>query len=172
MPFAANASGLLYNEELFAQYDVAVPQTFDQLIAAAEKFKANGVTPFYGMLADNWTPQSPLAPLSAQLQPSDFFQQRFKGQTTFAEGWRSTAEELGKLYQYTQPDPLSKGYEDGTAAFAKGESAMLLLGSYAVPQIRLGKPSFTVGSYGDAGHRRPGEDDLGVGGRRPDHRVS
>ena len=146
VPFAANASGLLYNEELFAKYDVAVPKTFDELIAAAQTFKAEGVTPFYGMLADNWTPQSPLAPLSAQLQPADFFEKRFEGDTTFAEGWDSTATELGELYKYTQPDPLSKGYEDGTAAFARGESAMLLLGSYAVPQIRLGKPEFTVGS--------------------------
>ena len=88
------------------------------------------------MLADAWTPQSPLAPLSAQLQPADFFEQRFEGETTFAEGWHSTATELGELFKYTQPDPLSKGYEDGTAAFARGESAMLLLGSYAVPQIR------------------------------------
>ena len=146
IPFAANASGLLYNEDLFAKNGVQVPRTFDELIAAADTFKAAGVTPFYGMLSDSWTPQSPLAPLSAQLQPPDFFQQRFADQTTFAQGWRSTATELAKLYQYTQPDPLSKGYEDGTAAFAKGESAMLLLGSYAVPQIRLGKPAFTVGS--------------------------
>ncbi len=146
VPFAANASGLLYNKELFAEQGVTVPETFDELIAAAEKFKAAGVTPFYGMLADAWTAQSPLAPLSAQLQPPDFFQQRFSGETTFAEGWRSTAEELAQLYRYTQPDPLSKGYEDGTAAFARGDSAMLLLGSYAVPQIRDGKPEFTVGS--------------------------
>ncbi|MEU8817093.1 extracellular solute-binding protein [Actinoplanes sp. NPDC048796] len=146
VPFAANASGLLYNKELFAGNGVAVPKTFDELVAAAEKLKAAGVTPFYGMLADSWTAQSPLAPLSAQLQPADFFPKRFAGETTFAEGWRSTAGELAKLYSYTQPDPLSKGYEDGTAAFAKGESAMLLLGSYAVPQIRASKPDFTVGS--------------------------
>jgi raffinose/stachyose/melibiose transport system substrate-binding protein len=80
VPFAANASGLLYNQELFEQYGAAVPTTFDE------------------------------------------------------------------LFQYTQPDPLSKGYEDGTAAFARGESAMLLLGSYAVPQIRANDPAFTVGS--------------------------
>jgi raffinose/stachyose/melibiose transport system substrate-binding protein len=80
------------------------------------------------------------------LQPADFFQQRFEGKTTFATGWRSTAAKLAELYLYTQPDPLSKGYEDGTAAFARGESAMLLLGSYAVPQIRNGKPAFTVSS--------------------------
>ncbi len=146
VPFAANASGLLYNEQLFEKYDVAVPRTFDELIAAAKTFQDNGVTPFYGMLADSWTAQSPLAPLSSQLQPSDFFQKRFTDRTTFAQGWRSTATKLAELYRYTQPDPLSKGYEDGTAAFAKGQSAMLLLGSYAVPQIRLSKPAFTVGS--------------------------
>jgi raffinose/stachyose/melibiose transport system substrate-binding protein len=146
VPFAANASGLLYNEDLFKRHGVEVPTTFDELIAAAQKFKEAGVTPFYGMLADAWTAQSPLAPLSAQLQPKDFFPQRFTDETTFSQGWRSTAAALAKLYEYTQPDPLSKGYEDGTAAFAKGESAMLLLGSYAVPQIRASKPSFTVGS--------------------------
>ena len=146
VPFAANASGLLYNVELFEEYGVAVPQTFEELIAAAETFEAEGITPFYGMLADNWTPQSPLAPLSAQLQPEEFFEDRFAGETTFGEGWDTTASHLGELFEHTQPDPLSKGYEDGTAAFARGESAMLLLGSYAVPQIRLGKPDFTVGS--------------------------
>lgn len=146
VPFAANASGLLYNVELFEEYDVEVPRTFDELIAAAETFEAADITPFYGMLADNWTPQSPLAPLSAQLQPEDFFEERFAGETSFNEGWDSTASRLGELFEHTQPDPLSKGYEDGTAAFARGESAMLLLGSYAVPQIRLGKPDFTVGS--------------------------
>ena len=31
VPFAANASGLLYNKNLFARYDVAVPRTFDEL---------------------------------------------------------------------------------------------------------------------------------------------
>ncbi|HEY7051605.1 MAG TPA: extracellular solute-binding protein, partial [Mycobacterium sp.] len=146
VPFAANASGLLYNEQLFAKYHVAVPRTFDQLIAAAKTFQAHKITPFYGMLKDAWTAQSPLAPLSAQLQPKNFFIDRFQGKTTFAKGWDSTATELGELYQYTQPDPLSKGYNDGTAAFARGQSAMLLLGSYAIPQVRANKPKFTVGS--------------------------
>lgn len=146
VPFAANASGFLWNPDLFEEYDVELPTTFDELIDAAETFQAAGVTPFYGMLGDNWTPQSPLVALSAQLQPDDFFERRFRGVTTFAEGWQSTADKLARLFQFTQPDPLSKGYADGTAAFARGESAMLLLGSYAVPQIRANDPDFEVRS--------------------------
>ena len=42
VPFACNASGVLYNEDLFARYKVDVPQTWDELIAAAEEFKAPG----------------------------------------------------------------------------------------------------------------------------------
>ena len=147
VPFAANASGLLYNEELFAKYDVAVPQTFDELIAAAETFKANGVTPFYGMLADNWTPQSPLAPLSAQLQPPDFFQQRFKGQTTFAEGWRSTAEELGKLVPVHPAGPAVEGVRGRDGGLRQGRVGHAAARA-ATPSRRSGsgKPSFTVGS--------------------------
>ncbi|WP_051571444.1 ABC transporter substrate-binding protein [Cryptosporangium arvum] len=146
VPFAANASGLLYNEQLFAQQKIAVPRTFDELIDAAEKFKAAGVTPFYGMLADTWTAQSPLAPLTAQTQGDTFFEDRFAGRTDFATGWHEAMDKLAQLFRFTQPDPLSKGYEDGTTAFARGEVAMLLLGSYAVPQIRAGKPKFQVGS--------------------------
>ncbi len=147
VPFAANASGVLYNAELFAEHGVEVPTTWDELVQAAQTFKAAGIVPFYAMLLDTWTPQSPLAPLTAQTQGENFFQQRFAGETTFKEGWREALEKLGTLYEFTQPDPTAAGYEDGTRAFAEGKSAMLLLGSYAVPQIRSFKPTFTVGSF-------------------------
>ncbi|WP_448070545.1 ABC transporter substrate-binding protein [Georgenia yuyongxinii] len=147
VPFAANASGALYNVEMFAEQGVEVPQTWSELLEAAETFEAAGVTPFYAMLADPWTAQSPLAPLTAQTAPSDFFPERFAGETTFEEGWLEATEKLGTLYDYTQPDPAAFGYQEGTRAFAAGESAMLLLGNYAVPQIRSFEPDFTVGSF-------------------------
>ncbi|WP_077488801.1 ABC transporter substrate-binding protein [Sinomonas mesophila] len=147
VPFAANTSGVLYNEELFARHGVAVPETWDALLAAARAFEDAGVTPFYGMLADAWTAQAALSPLVSQTIPEDFFRRRFAGEATFEEGFREAAGKLAALFEHTQPDPVATGYEDGTAAFARGESAMLLLGSYAVPQIRSFKPAFEVGSF-------------------------
>ncbi len=147
VPFAANASGVLYNEELFAEVGVEVPRTFDDLLAAARTFEDAGVTPFYGMLADAWTTQSPLAPLTAQTEPEGFFEERHAGRTTFAAGWAEALTKEAELYAYTQPGAGAAGYEDGTRAFAEGQSAMLLLGSYAVPQIRSFEPGFTVGSF-------------------------
>ncbi len=147
VPFAANASGVLYNVELFSEHDVEVPQTFDELIAAAETFEAAEVTPFYGMLAEAWTAQSPLAPLTSQTAPEGFFEARFAGDATFSEGWREAAEKLATLFEHTQPNAGATGYQDGTRAFAEGKSAMLLLGNYAVPQIRSFEPEFTIGSF-------------------------
>jgi raffinose/stachyose/melibiose transport system substrate-binding protein len=147
IPFAANASGVLYNEELFEEHGVDVPQTWDELIAAAKTFQDAGVTPFYAMLQDAWTAQAPLAPLTAVTAPDDFFPARFAGDTTFGQGWRDAAEKELELFQYTQPNPAGFGYQEGTVAFAAGESAMLLLGSYAIPQIRSFDPQFTVGSF-------------------------
>lgn len=131
IPFAANASGALYNVELFAEHGREVPQTWTELIETAEYFEGQGVVPFYAMLADAWTAQSPMAPLTAQLAPEDFFEQRFAGETTFREGWLEAMDRLGTLSDYTQPDPAASGYEQGPRAFAAGESAMLLIGSYA-----------------------------------------
>ncbi|WP_324651539.1 ABC transporter substrate-binding protein [Georgenia sp. H159] len=147
IPFAANASGVLYNVEMFEEHGREVPMTWSELIETAEYFQSEGITPFYGMLADAWTAQSPLAPLTAQIQPENFFEQRFAGETTFREGWLEAIEKEGTLFEYTQPDPAAFGYQEGTRAFADGQSAMLLLGSYAVPQIRSFGPEFTVGSF-------------------------
>lgn len=160
VPFAANASGVLYNVELFAEHGVEPPETFEELVTAARTFEDAGVVPFYGMLADAWTAQSPMAPLTAQGAPEDFFEARFAGETTFAEGWREPIERLGTLFEHTQPDAGAVGYQDGTRAFAEGESAMLLIGSYAVPQIRSFEPTFTVGSFALPGTDDPAETTL------------
>jgi raffinose/stachyose/melibiose transport system substrate-binding protein len=44
IPYAANASGVLYNKEIFAQYGVPIPQTWDEFLTAADTFKRNGAT--------------------------------------------------------------------------------------------------------------------------------
>jgi raffinose/stachyose/melibiose transport system substrate-binding protein len=147
VPFAANASAVIYNEELFAEHGVTVPQTWDELIAVAQTFEDAGVTPFQGMLADAWTGQAPLAPIVPQTTPEDFWEERFAGGTTFREEWPEAVEKLATLFEHTQPDPVASGYEDGTAAFARGESAMVVLGSYALPQIRSFEPDFPISTF-------------------------
>ena len=147
VPFAANASGVLYNPDIFAEQGVEVPTTFPELLDAAQTFRDAGVTPIVGMLSDSWTAQAAMAPIVPQTTPDDFFSERFDDEVTFSGGWDEAATKLGELYGYTQPDPLATGYEDGTRTFATGGAAMIVIGSYAIPQIRSFEPDFTVGSF-------------------------
>lgn len=154
LPFANNASGILYNPAIFAKYGVAVPQTWDQLIAAADTFKAHGVAPFYMALKDSWTISPPYVNLAGNLMPKDFFTDirtpKWTPQTgkySFAKDGGEAAAKLTKLFSYAQPGADSAGYNDGNAAFAAGKSAMYLQGSYAVPAIRASNPDAKIASF-------------------------
>lgn len=50
-----NTVGVYYNTKIFDQLKIAVPTNYSELIAAAEKIKAAGITPFTLADRDAWT---------------------------------------------------------------------------------------------------------------------
>jgi raffinose/stachyose/melibiose transport system substrate-binding protein len=147
LPFANNADGVIYNRDLFAKHGVAVPKTWNDLIAAAQTFKDAGVLPFYATLKESWTALPAFNALAANLAPDDFFAQRAAGRTTFAAAYPPVAQRLKQLFDFAQQDKLSRGYNDGNQAFAKGEAAMYLQGIWAIPTIRSFQPAFDIGTF-------------------------
>ncbi len=154
VPFSSNASGILYNRDLFAQYGVEVPATWDELIAAAETFEAAGVTPFYTTIKDAWTMGPAFVNLGGALQPEDFFERLraegpdvASGEVSFSKDYPEAMEKLTTLYGFGQDDAAGRDYNAGNAAFASGESAMYLQGSYAIPAIRAVNPDVNIGSF-------------------------
>ncbi|WP_311083355.1 extracellular solute-binding protein [Paenibacillus polymyxa] len=58
LPLNESKEGIFYNVDVLKKYNVEVPKTFDELIAASEKIKkeSNGeVLPFYASALDAWT---------------------------------------------------------------------------------------------------------------------
>ncbi len=169
VPFAANASGLLYNEDLFAKHDVAVPKTFDELIAAAKKFKDAGVTPFYGMLADAWTAQSPLGPavvaaaagrlLPAALRRQDHVRQGLAGDRRRARG-------AVQVHPARPPVEGLRGRHRRIRQGRVGDAAARQLRGPADPgrQAEVHRRE-----HGAARDQRPGQDDPGLRRRRGHH---
>lgn len=154
LSLANNASGILYNPELFAKHGVSVPQTWDELIAAAETFKAKGVAPFYMTLKDAWTTSPALVNLAAQLQPEGFFGRlsaagadRENSPVSFSKDYQEVADKLLQLFQYAQPGAAGVDYGTGNKAFADGKAAMYLNGSFAVPAIRAANPDAKIASF-------------------------
>lgn len=154
LPFASNASGIIYNPDVFAANDVAVPTTWDELIAAADTFQANGVTPFYCTMKDAWTAGPAFVNLGGTLMPDGFFDDlRAEGSdveggaVSFTKDFGQAMDKEVELFSYCQDDFASRDYNAGNAAFANGESAMYLQGSYAIPAIRATNPDAAIGTF-------------------------
>ena len=85
--------------------------------------------------------------MACDLAPADVCQQVNRGETTFSVEYRELAEKILQLLPYAQEDPYAYSYNDACTAFARGESAMYCIGSYAVPQIKSVNPDMNIDSF-------------------------
>ena len=136
LPYVANAAGVLYNKDMFAEHGWEIPQTWDEFISLCEEIQNEGIQPLYFGYKDTWTCLAPWNALAVGLAPSDVCQQVNKGETTFSKEYPQVAEKMLELLNYGEDGPFAYGYNDACTAFANGESAMYTIGSYAIPQIK------------------------------------
>lgn len=147
VPYAANAAGILYNRDMFKEHGWEIPETWDELIALCEEIQSDGILPFYFGLKDTWTCLAPWNALAVDLADADICKQVNRGEATFTDAYREVAEKTMELLKYGEDGPFAYGYNDACTAFARGESAMYTIGSYAVPQIKSVNPDMNIDSF-------------------------
>lgn len=147
VPYVANAAGILYNRDMFEEYGWEIPTTWDELMSLCEEIQAEGILPFYFGFRDTWTCLAPWNGIAVDLAPADLCKQVNRGEATFTEGYKEASEKYLKLIEYGPDDPIAYGYNDACTAFARGESAMYPIGSYAVPQILSVNPDMNIDSF-------------------------
>ena len=147
LPYVANVAGILYNKDMFAEHGWQIPQTWEEFTALCEEIEASGIQPLYLGYKDTWTCLAPWNALAVGLSASDTCSQVNMGNTTFAEAYRETAEKIKLLLAYAEPNPYAYGYNDACTAFARGQSAMYPIGSYAIPQIKMVNPEMNIDSF-------------------------
>lgn len=146
-PYVANAAGILYNKDMFEEHGWQIPENWGELVALCDTIKAEGILPFYFGFKDTWTCLAPWNAMAVDLAPSDTTKQVNRGETTFSEEYREVSEKYLKLLEYGPDDPFAYGYNDACTAFARGESAMYPIGSYAAPQILSVNPELNLDSF-------------------------
>lgn len=140
IPYAGNASGYIINADVWKQVGEDPenpPQTWSEFIALLKRLKAKGITPIEASTADPWTLQAPLASLNSTLVPESEYANLKDGSKKFSDLWSTVSDELVEIYQnYTQKNPAVT-YQQATQDLAAGKAAILPLGTYAIPQVRL-----------------------------------
>lgn len=147
LPYAANAAGILYNEDMFVEHGWEIPETWDEFIALCDTIEEEGIVPIYLGFKDTWTCLAPWNALAVGLTDSDVYNQVNKGNTTFEKEYKEVAEKMKMLINYAEPNPYAYSYNDACTAFARGEAAMYTIGSYAVPQIKSVNPDMNINSF-------------------------
>lgn len=147
VPYATNASGVLYNVEKFEKLGLEIPKTWDELMAVCDAAVAAGETPFLLTYKDAWTALCPWNSMAPDLQPANFTDDRLAGSTTFVGTHEEIAEKYLKLLDYAQPDYMGLGYDDGNKAFANGEGLMMINGNWAINQFTNSNAEFKCGMF-------------------------
>ncbi len=147
VPYVANAAGILYNKDIFDEHGWTIPTTWDELTVLCKEIQDAGLQPFYFGFKDSWNCLAPWNAISVDLAPSDVCAQVNRGETTFTDNYREVAEKTKALLEFAQDDPFAYSYNDACTAFARGESVMFPIGSYAVPQIQSVNPDINIDSF-------------------------
>lgn len=147
MPYVANAAGVLYNRTMFEENGWEIPSNWNEFMELLDTIQASGQQPLYFGFKDTWTCLAPWNAIAVGLVDADICRQVNAGNATFTEAYREVAEKMLQLLPYAQPEPYAYSYNDACTAFARGESAMYCIGSYAVPQILSVNPDMDIDSF-------------------------
>jgi raffinose/stachyose/melibiose transport system substrate-binding protein len=134
LPMAGYVEGLFYNKKILKDNGIEPPKTWDDLLAASDKLKANGITPFALAAKDAWVINMMMNTLwvrTAGPGSTDGF-------LTGAKKWTDPdVADAFKKYEtlikkgYFQEGSLALAYAEQQNKFSAGQAAFMFDGSWA-----------------------------------------
>ncbi|MDI5938398.1 MULTISPECIES: ABC transporter substrate-binding protein [unclassified Micromonospora] len=138
IPFQYNIEGIFYNKKIFEEQGIAVPATWDELLAAAAKLKAAKITPFTASGKTGWTISRWVGAYILRDLGPDALKKVADGQAKLTDPEYVRAAQaiadLGKA-GYFVDGVTSVDYDTATANLLNGKAAMMYMGSWLLASI-------------------------------------
>jgi raffinose/stachyose/melibiose transport system substrate-binding protein len=138
--------GIIYNKDIFAKYNLKAPTTYLELQKAAKALKDNGVTPFAGLLKENWSIGHFMEMLHSSMLGAKvgndglfkFVAAMNKGETSFDKNVdMASIFKIMDWYKANMGDnAVEMNWDEQQAAYIKGEAAMMVQGLWALPNAK------------------------------------
>ncbi len=138
IPFQYNIEGIFYNKEIFAANGLEIPETIDELTAAAETLSGAGVQPFSVAGQDGWPATRWISSYLFRDLGADAIQKVVDGEASFNDPEYLPAVELIAEYGangWFGPGVGSIDYDTATTQFLTGQSAMMYMGTWLLSNI-------------------------------------
>jgi raffinose/stachyose/melibiose transport system substrate-binding protein len=145
VPFIAVSHGIYYNIDLFNELGIEIPETWEELLAAAQTLQDNGYDAFANAGGDPWT----IAEIVfMNLAPN--FIGGYEGRMAYLNGERCFNDEhavaafqaVADIAPYFPEDHMSLVYYDSQQIFLMGEAGMWMGGSWDIPVFEAEAPDF------------------------------
>lgn len=160
LPLTTNAWGFFYNEDMFNELGLEVPETFAEFETLVADIQAAGYVPFAGSFstADSWSlngyHQLAWAQNAGGFEGANDYL-RFSPVDAISGDdavTQAVAQQLDLLKSTAQTNANGASYADAVATFAKGEALILPQGIWALPAINEQNPEFTVKTFAYPGN--------------------
>ncbi|MFW5775973.1 MAG: extracellular solute-binding protein [Spirochaetota bacterium] len=133
-PYDMGGVGMWYNQAIFEEVGIDVPETWDDLLSAVEAIKDEGYVPIALGAGDRWPAHFWWTYLAMRIGGQPAFNSAYGGDGSFADSTFVQAgeymEELAALEPF-QTGYLGATYDDQAALMGNGEAAMELMGQWA-----------------------------------------
>lgn len=145
VPLMAVSHGIYYNASFFEKYNLAIPNTWGELIQLAQKIQHIGAVPFANATGDLWMVNGLIL---QNLIPG--FIGGEKGRLEYYNGTRcfndddmlAAFQAVADLSDYLSENQRLLKYADTLQLFLQGKSPMLFGGSWDIPFFESQNPSF------------------------------
>ncbi|MEZ9502017.1 ABC transporter substrate-binding protein [Vibrio sp. 10N.286.51.B11] len=138
VPYTYYQWGIYYRKDIFEQYGIAEPKTWDDLKSASATLKENGVAPFAIGTKYLWTAAGWFDYINMRTNGLDFHIQLMEGQVHYSdERVKKTFANWAELVEpgYFLENHASYSWQEAQPFLYNGKAAMYLMGNFITPNF-------------------------------------
>lgn len=158
LPMDFAGIGIIYNKDIFAKYGLQAPTTYREMEKVCRTLRTNGMTPFAGLLKENWSMGHFITLVHTNLlaakkiAPAKFVADMNAGKTSYGAVDTDQLFSVIDFYRANMDKNAEEwNWNEQQAAFAEGKAAMMVQGlwSYGAaigtnPKLNCGFVPFPV----------------------------
>jgi raffinose/stachyose/melibiose transport system substrate-binding protein len=136
LPLEFNLAPVYYNKEIFAQYGLQVPTTYDDFLHIVKTLAASGVVPIALGNKDRWTGSLWYMYLADRIAGTETLTNAIKGASSFTDS--GLVEAAQRIQELVDMNAFNKGFnglsnDEVKAEFMDSEAAMYMMGTWELP---------------------------------------
>lgn len=140
LPYSMWFAAFYCNTELFDQYGVKIPETYDELLEAVAVFRENGVGPIGVGAKDRWTSMFYHNILALRTAGADAVNEALSGTGSYdTPEMLEAAQKLAELVEAGAfiDGAMGLNYDEFVAMFKQGQIPMMLQGTWVAGELEL-----------------------------------